>query len=65
MGNCPRPVTKSLLHVVDGVVRRQHTSRTRGHMRAAHVFDPRNLLPGSLGEVCVLQAPESSPISSP
>ena len=70
---CPRPVARSFSHVGDVVVRRQDTSRTCvevvepfvGDMRVAQVFDPRNLLPGSFGEECVLQAPESSPIKQP
>ena len=34
-------------------------------VRVAQVFDPRSLLPGSLGEECDLQEPESSPIKLP
>ena len=34
-------------------------------MRAAQVFDPRNLLPSSFGEECVLQTQASSPVSQP
>ena len=60
--SCPRPASKSFLRVGDVVVRRQDTSRTHdemvgpfvGHMRVTQVFDPRNLLPGSFGEECVL-----------
>ena len=48
---CPRPASRSLLHVGDVVVRRQDTSRARvplvGDMRVARVFNPRNLLPGA------------------
>ena len=70
---CPRSVAESLLHVGDVIVRRQVTSRTRvwvvellvGDMRVAQVFDPRHLLPRTLGEECVLQAPESSPLRTP
>ena len=66
--SCPHPVSESSLHVV---VRRQDTSRTRvqvikplvGDKRVAQVFDPRNLLPGSFGEECVLQTPQSCQIT--
>ena len=70
---CPRSVSNSFLHVGGVIVRRQDTSRTCvevvepfvGDLRVAQVFDPRNLLPGSFGEECVLQAPESSPVGQP
>ena len=52
---------------------RQDTSRARiqvvepfvGDMRVAQVFDPPDLLPSTIGEERVLQAPESSPARQP
>ena len=69
----PDSVADSFLHVGNVVVRRQDTSRARvqvveplvGDLRVAQVFDSCHLLPSPFGEECVLQTPESSPISSP
>ena len=66
---CPRPVAKCFLHVGDAAVRRQDTCRTSfkvveplvGDMRVVDVFNSRHLLT-LLGEECVLQAFESSPV---
>ena len=54
-------------------MRRQDTSRARiqvveplvGDVRVAQVLKPRNLLPGTFGKECVLQTPETGPISEP
>ena len=67
------PVSKSLLHIGDVVVRRQDTSSARVHMmeplvgdmRVAQVFDPRDLLPSSFGDEYALQTPESSQACKP
>ena len=68
---CPRPDSKSFLHIGDVVVRRQDTSRARvqvveplvGDMSVAKVLNPCHLLSSTLGEESVLQTPELSPIS--
>ena len=57
--SCPRPVSESFLHIGDVV------KPFVGDTRVKQVFDPRHLLPGSFGEECVLETPESSPISQP
>ena len=69
----PDSVAESFLNVGNVVVRRQDTSRARvqvvqplmGDLREAQVFHPCHLLPSTLGEECVLQTPETSPISEP
>ena len=54
----PDSVAESLLHAHVQVV-----EPFVGDLRVAQVFDSRHLLPRSFGEECVLQTPESSPIS--
>ena len=67
----PDSRTESFLHVGDVIVRREDTSRARvqvvkplvGDLGVAQVLNPGDLLPGTLGEERVLQAPETRPIS--
>ena len=67
----PRLFCRVFLHIGNVVVRRHDTPRARvqvvepvvGDLRVAQLFNSRHLLPGTFGEECVLQTPESSPIS--
>ena len=69
----PEAVAESFLHVGHVVVRRQDTSRARvqvaepfvGDLRVAQVLNNCHLLPSTFGEECVLQTPETRPISEP
>ena len=67
----PDSVAESFLDIGDVAVRRLDTSRTRvqvvkplvGDLRVAQVLNPGDLLPCTLSEERVLQAPETRPTS--
>ena len=62
----PKSVAESLLTIGNVIMWRQDIYRARVQVKplvgVAQVLNPSHLLPSTLGEECVLQTPESSPI---